>query len=434
MTINRRVFIQASSGAALLAGSAQLVGCATDSASPILGKSASTGRQKVVIVGAGYGGATAAKYIKMWAPQIDVTIIERQPSFISCPISNLVLGGSKQMKDITVSFEVLQKKYGVKMIQGEATAVDAEKKVVRLASGDAIPFDRVIVAPGIDFMYEQIPGLNNAGAQERVLHAWKAGAQTVALRRQLEALADGGVYAISIPEAPYRCPPGPYERACQVASYFKQYKPKSKVLILDANMDVTSKPGLFKKAWQEMYPGIITYRPNSKVIDVDIKTMTAKLEVEDVKADILNILPPMKAGGIAAPFITVNKRWCEIDWLTYEAKSVPGVHLLGDALQIAPAMPKSGHMANGHGKACAAAVVALLAGEQPNASPTLSNTCYSFVSADKVIHVASIHKYDTKDKTMKTVPGSGGVSSAASELEGQYAHTWARNIWADMLG
>jgi sulfide dehydrogenase [flavocytochrome c] flavoprotein chain len=417
----RRNFLRATT---VLGSVAAISGCAT------VGSSG----PKVVVVGGGYGGATVAKYIKMWGPNIDVTLIERNTDFVSCPISNLVLGGSQSMKDITLGYDGLQKKYGVKMVRGEATAIDADKKVVRLASGESISFDRVIVSPGVDFMYDLIPGLNSAPAQERVLHAWKAGPQTVALRKQLEGMADGGVVAISIPEAPYRCPPGPYERACQIASYLKQAKPKSKVLVLDANMDIVSKPGLFKKAFAEMYPGMIEYRPNSRLVDVDMRTMTAKLEVDDIKADVLNVLPPMKAGAIATPFITANKRWCEINWLTYEAKSVPGVHLLGDALQIAPAMPKSAHMANAHGKACAAAVVALLAGEQPNPSPTLSNTCYSFVSADKVVHVASIHKYDEKDKTMKTVPGSGGVSAGANELEAQYAMTWAKNIWADSLG
>lgn len=422
MTMNRRTFLQMSGG---VAGAAALQGCATGgSAGP-----------RVVIVGGGYGGATAAKYIKLWAPQIDVTIIERNAEFISCPISNLVLGGSQTMKDITVSYEALTKKYGIRFIRGEAAAVEADRKVVRLSTGESVPFDRVILSPGIDFMYGELPGLNNAAAQAQVLHAWKAGPQTVALRKQLEAMKDGGVVAISIPVAPYRCPPGPYERACQIASYLKQSKPKSKVIILDANPDVTSKPGLFKKAWADLYPGMVEYRGNSKVVDVDAKTLTAKLEVaDDVKADVLNVLPPMKAGAIAEPFITANKRWCEINWLTYEAKNVPGVHLLGDALQIAPGMPKSGHMANSHGKACAAAVVALLSGEAPNSAPVLNNTCYSFVSADKVIHVASIHKYDEKDKTMKTVPGSGGISAASSELEGQYAMTWAKNIWADALG
>ena len=421
MSINRRAFLKSSGGAASFAA---LGGCAS------LGARG----PKVVVIGGGYGGATAAKYLKLWDPNLNVTLIERNAEFISCPISNLVLGGSKSMKDITVGYDTLAKKYGINVVRGEALAVDADKKVVRMAGGDSLPFDRVIVSPGIDFTFEDIPGLNNAPAQEKVLHAWKAGPQTVALRAQLVAMRDGGVVAISIPTAPYRCPPGPYERACQIASYLKQAKPKSKVLILDANPDVTSKPGLFKKAWAEMYAGIIEYRGNSKVVDVDIRTMTAKMDVDDVKADVLNILPPMKAGAIASPFITANKRWCEINWLTYEAKNVPGVHLLGDALQIAPAMPKSGHMANSHGKACAAAVLALLAGEQPNQSPVLNNTCYSFVSADKVVHVASVHKYDEKDKTMKAVPGAGGVSGASSELEGQYAMTWARNIWADALG
>jgi hypothetical protein len=205
------------------------------------------------------------------------------------------------------------------------------------------------------------------------------------------------------------------------------------VLLLDANDDVTSKGPLFKKAWADLYKGVVEYRPKSKAVDVDVKTGTIKLEFDDVKGDVLNVIPPQKCGTIADPFITANKRWCEVDWLTYESKAVKGVHVLGDALQIAPAMPKSGHMANGHGKACAAAVVALINGEAPNPSPTLSNTCYSFVSDKLVVHVASVHKYDTKDRTMKTVPGAGGVSAAMNELEAGYALNWARNIWADTL-
>jgi NADPH-dependent 2,4-dienoyl-CoA reductase/sulfur reductase-like enzyme len=275
--------------------------------------------------------------------------------------------------------------------------------------------------------------MRDAQAQEKVLHAWKAGPQTVALRRQLEAMADGGVFVISIPEAPYRCPPGPYERACQVASYLKSAKPRAKVLILDANADVTSKGPLFKKAWADLYPGMVEYRPNSKAVDVDVRGGAVKLEVDDVKGAVLNVLPPMKAGAIAAPFITANQRWCEIDWLTYESKAAKGVHLLGDSVLSAPLMPKSGHMANAQGKACAAAVVALLRGEAPSAAPTLSNTCYSWVSDKLVVHVASIHKYDTKDRTMKTVPGSGGVSPAMNEMEVEYAVNWAHTIWADTL-
>jgi len=296
-----------------------------------------------------------------------------------------------------------------------------------------VAFDRVIVSPGIDFMWEALPAMGSADAQARVLHAWKAGPQTAQLRRQLEAMRDGGVYVLTVPLAPYRCPPGPYERACQVAAYFKAAKPRSKILLLDENGDVTSKGPLFKKAWADLYPGMIEFRGNSKLVDVDVRSSTAKLEFGDVKGDVLNVLPPMKAGAIAAPFITANRRWCEVDWLTFESKAAKGVHILGDSLQIAPLMPKSATMANGHGKVCAAAVVSLLNGEAPNPSPTLVNTCYSMVSDRLAIHVSSVHKYDTNDRTFKTVPGSGGVSAAMNEAEGVFTMNWARNIWADTL-
>ena len=269
-----------------------------------------------------------------------------------------------------------------------------------------------------------------------MLHAWKAGAQTLALRRQLEAMPDGGVYALAIPLAPYRCPAGPYERACQVAHYFSRAKPRSKVLILDANDDVTSKGPLFKKAWADRYAGIVEYRPKHNTVDVDAATNTLKFEFsDDVRASVLNVLPAMRAGDIAfkSGLATANKRWCEVDFLTHESKAAANIHVLGDAIQVAPGMPKSGHMANQHGKTCAAAVVALLTGQQPNTLPIYNNACYSFVSDEDVVHVASVHRYDAAQKTMLAVAGSGGVSSAASELEGKYAHSWARNIWADTL-
>lgn len=421
MNMNRRDFLVAGAAGAALIG---LNGCAS-----IGGGS----KARVVVVGGGYGGATTSKYIRMLDPSIEVILIEPNAAFVSCPISNLVIGGYKTMADITTPYTGLEKNHGVKLVRDYATAIDVEKKQVRIAKGVPISYDRVIVAPGIDFMFEALPGFNNAAAQAEIMHAWKAGPQTAQLRKQLEDMPDGGVFVMSMPEAPYRCPPGPYERVCQVASYFKAKKPKSKVLLLDANQDVTSKGPLFKKAWVELYKDIIEYRPNSKAIDVDVKGKAIKLEFDDVKGSVLNVLPPMKAGKIADPFITANKRWCEVDWLTYESKAAPGVHLLGDALQIAPLMPKSGHMANGHGKACAAAVVALLNNQPPNPAPTLSNTCYSFVSDKLVVHVASVHKYDTKDRTMKTVPGSGGVSAAMNELEAGYALNWATNIWADSL-
>ena len=423
MTFNRREFMKWMSAGA---GVTAVAGCAGT------GYGSTVGR--VVVIGAGYGGATAAKYVRMWAPDIEVTLVERNSEFISCPISNLVLGGSKTLADITVGYGGLDK-YGVKRVRDDAVAVDPVKREVRLASGTTLGYDRLIVSPGIDFMYETIPGLNNAAAQERVLHSWKAGAQTVALRKQLEAMRDGGVYAIQIPKAPYRCPPGPYERACQVAHYFKTAKPKSKVLILDANEDVTSKKGLFMAAWNGPYKGMVEYRPNSELLDVDVKTLTAKLQFDNVKADVLNVVPPHGAGQIArqAGLITANNRWCGIDWLTMESIKVKGVHVLGDATLSAPAMPKSGHMANQHAKVAAAAVIALIKNQPVNAQPMMVNTCYSFIDDKNVVHVASVHAYDAAQKTMTVVKGAAGLSDKANELEGLYAMSWAKNIWADML-
>ncbi len=390
-------------------------------------------RARLVVVGGGYGGATAARYLRLLDPSIDVILVEPNESFVSCPLSNMVLGGFRAMCDITRSSGRLSSS-GIRVVRDTATAIDAERKQVRLSRGDPVSFDRAIVAPGVDFMWSELPGMDNEDAQATVLHAWKAGPQTVALRKQLEEMRDGGVFVISIPEAPFRCPPGPYERACQVAAYFKRAKPRSKVVILDANEDVLSKGALFKRAWMELYPGLIEYQPNSKAVDVDVPGRTLKLEFGDMKGDVLNVLPPMKAGTVAAPFITANGRWCEVDWLTYESKAARAIHVLGDSLQIAPLMPKSATMANGQGKVCAAAIVELVNDRTPNPSPTLINTCYSMVSQRQSIHVASVHKFDERERTMKTVPGAGGLSASMNEAEGGYAMSWARNIWSDALG
>ena len=420
MKMRRREFLRA--GAAGLAFG--LPGCAM-----LPGASA---KSRVAVVGGGYAGATAARYIRMLDASIDVVLVEPNDAFVSCPLSNMVLGGFKRMADITIPYSGLQR-HGVRVVRDTATAIDMERRQVRLARGDAVAFDHVIVAPGVDFMWEELPSMASAQAQSLVLHAWKAGAQTAELRRQLESMRDGGVFVISIPETPYRCPPGPYERACQVAAYFKARKPRSKVLVLDANADVTSKGPLFKKAWSELYKDMIEYRPNSKAVDVDVRANAVKLEFGDVRGDVLNVLPPMKAGNIAAPFITVNRRWCEVEWLAYEAKAARGAHILGDSILPAPLMPKSATMANAQAKVCAEAIVALVNGLPPNPSPTLVNTCYSMVSDKLAIHVSSVHKYDEGERTMKTVPGSGGVSAAMNELEGTYTMTWAANIWADAL-
>jgi NADPH-dependent 2,4-dienoyl-CoA reductase/sulfur reductase-like enzyme len=426
MAMQRRTFLKfvSASGA-----SGALAGCATMGSGPSIGK--------VVVVGGGYGGATAAKYVRMWSNgRIDVTLVETNPAFVSCPMSNLVLGGSKTIADMTVSYDGLSRSHGVRVVRDTATAVDVDKRVVRLASGGELPYDRLILSPGIDFLFASVPGYNSAQAQEQIFHAWKAGPQTVALRKQLEAMPDGGTFAMTIPVAPYRCPPGPYERACQVAWYFKRAKPKSKVLVLDGNPDVTSKPALFKRAWSEEYKGIVEYRPNHVMTDIDWRTKTAKFETaDDVKADVLNAIPPHGAGNIArqAGVITANNRWCEVDFMTFESIKVKSVHVLGDAIQIAPGMPKSGHMANSHAKVCAAAVVALISGQPVNPTPVLTNTCYSFVTDRDVMHVASVHQYDKDKRTFLAVQGAGGLSPTWTPLEGEYAFSWAQNIWADAL-
>jgi len=424
--MDRRRFLQ---GAAAVGISGSL-GCASTGAVPSKGR--------VVVIGGGYGGATAAKYTRLFSGgAIDVTLVEPNAAFVSCPISNLVIGGTKTLADLTTGYDALTSKHGVKRVRDSVVGIDATGKTVKLASGDTLAYDKLVVSPGIDLMYDRIEGLQAANAGGQVLQAWKAGPETVALRAQLEAMPDGGVYAITIPEAPYRCPPGPYERACQVASYFKRAKPRSKVLILDANQDVTSKGPLFKRVWAEQYKGIVEYRPQHNAIQVDARAKAVKFDVQqDVKADVLNVLPPMRAGSIAVQsgLANVNSRWCNVDYQTFEATAMKDVHVIGDSIQIAPLMPKSGHMANSHAKVAAAAIVARLLGIEVNPVPMLTNTCYSFVDDKNVIHVASVHRYDADKKTFLTVPGSGGVSAAPSEVEGQYALSWARNIWADTLG
>ena len=422
--LSRRRLLGTGAALAGLAGLG-LAGCAGGpSAGPSIGR--------VVIVGGGFGGSTAARYLKLWGGNVDVTLVERSAGFVSCPISNLVLGGHKQMADITRSYDGLRA-LGVKMVQGDVTAIDAAAKKVRLAGGGELAYDRLILSPGVDFMFDGTPGLAAALDSGRVLHSWKAGPQTVALRKQLEAMPDGGVFAMSIPKVPYRCPPGPYERACMVASYFKQHKPRSKVLVLDANPEIQSKKALFEKAFKDHYSGIVEYRANNELKAVD--GMTAKMEFDDVKADVLNIIPPQRAGDIArtAGLLNMNNRWVGVNWLTMESTAAPGVHVLGDATFSAPAMPKSGHMANQHAKVAAAAIIELLQGKPVSSTPVVMNTCYSFVTARDVVHVASVHQYDAVDKTFKAVPGSGGVSAAANQIEGRYALSWADNIWADML-
>jgi NADPH-dependent 2,4-dienoyl-CoA reductase/sulfur reductase-like enzyme len=416
-------------GAAAAGTALSLVGCATGPGAPA--------RARVLVVGGGYGGATAAKYVRLLSDQrIDVTLVEPNRRFVSCPVSNLVIAGMKEMADITLGYEALASRHGVRVVHDTVAAIDVAKKQATLAGGATIAYDKLVLAPGIDFMWDQVEGLRAAHDEGRVLHAWKAGPETLALRRQLEAMPDGGVFAISIPEAPYRCPPGPYERASVVAAYFRRAKPRAKVLILDGNPDVTSKGPLFKKAWAELYPGMIDYRPQHKLTGVDARSGTLRFDVQnDVRADVLNVVPPMRAGALAVQtgLANANARWCQVHFLNFESTAARDVHVIGDAIQVAQGMPKSGHMANSHAKVTAAAIVAELSGWEVNPHPMLTNVCMSFVDDRHVIHVASVHEYEKPRQSFFTIGGSGGVSDVRSDLEGRYAEAWARNIWADTL-
>ena len=417
-------------------GGAGLAGCATSR----IGApgSAPPTTTRVLVIGGGYGGATAAKYLRLLSNQrIEVVLVEPDAAFVSCPLSNLVLAGTRALADLTVPYDALARRHGVTWVRDRVASLDPGKRVAVLASGARIGYDKAVLSPGVEMVWDSIEGAQQANADGRVLQAWRAGPETAALRRQLEAMPDGGVFAITIPEAPYRCPPGPYERACMVAAYFKASKPRSKVLVLDANPDVTSKPALFKRAWAEHYPGMVEYRPQHKATGVDAARGKIRFEVQDdVRADVLNLLPTMRAGAIAVQsgLANANARWCQVDYLNFESTAAKHLHVIGDAIQVAPVMPKSGHMANSHAKVVAAAIVAELSGWDIDPAPMLTNTCYSFIEAQRVVHVASVHAYVAAEKTYKTVAGSGGLSPAANEQEAAYAWNWARTIWADALG
>lgn len=396
------------------------------------GQSATSAKGRVVIIGGGYAGAAAAKYIRIWSQgTIEVVVIEQYSQFVSCPLSNLVLGGSKVMNDLTFGYDALKSNHRIQWLQDKVTGIDVAAKKVTMERG-SVSYDKLIIAPGVDFIYDALPVLQSAEAQQQIPHAWKAGPQTINLRKQLEAMADGGVFVMSIPKAPYRCPPGPYERVCQVASYFKNSKPKSNIIVLDANTEIISKKGLFTKVWAEMYAGLIDYRPNSSMVEVDLKSHTIKTEFETITGNVLNIIPPQRAGKPAqlAGAVNIDKRWCEVDFLTYESKVVPDVHIIGDA--VSAALPKSAHMATSQAKVCASAIVSILSNQAPDPSPVFANTCYSYVNDNMAMHVANVYRYDVAKKVMVSAEG-GGVSDKPSVVEAGYAQAWARNIWSDVL-
>ena len=388
---------------------------------------------KVVIIGGGYGGATVSKYIKKWSPNIDVTLVEKNTNYVSCPISNRIFSGKVDLNYLTHNYETLSKKYSVKIINDTVNSISPKNKKV-IFNHKSIDYDILVVSPGVEFNYDNIPEFKK-NKESVPLHAWKAGKQTIDLKKQLNDMKDGGVFSIIIPQAPYRCPPGPYERACQVAHYLKNNKPKSKIVIYDANEKIQSKGALFKKYWSDLYPGMIDYYPMMPLRDFNPSANSLIFDFDEMTHDVVNYIPDQRAPKFIREIAAkAESNWCEIDFRSHQSIYDDNIYIVGDSILPSPKMPKSGHMANSQAKVCASAIVRNLSGKGTNQNPIVNNTCYSFVSDDEVIHVAAVYKYNEKKKLMEVIPESTGVSGKASKIEGVYAEGWAKGIWYDMFG
>ena len=413
----------------------KLAGAAAAASMLPSGKAFAQAAGNVVVIGGGFGGATAARYLKKAG--VNVTLVEANTTFSTCPFSNTVLGGFGKMADITHTYDGL-KRAGVTVVTGTVTGIDATAKRVTVQGASApIPYDRLVMSPGIDIKFGTLPGYDEAAA-EKMPHAWKAGAQTELLARQLAAMPDGGTFVMTIPNNPYRCPPGPYERASLVAHYFKTNKPRSKIVLLDGK-DTFSKQALFQQAWTALYPGMIewvAFSQGGNVARVDPATMTVFTDFGQRKGDVINVIPPQRAGRVVDLAGLATGDWCNVNQSTFESRTVPGIHVIGDAC-VAGAMPKSGFSANNQGKVAAAAIVAMLR-NQPPPSPSLINVCYSLINPEYGISVASVHKIG-EDGTIISVPNSGGTSPAnasadARKLEADFARGWYKSITAEMFG
>lgn len=393
-------------------------------------------KARIVVVGGGYGGAIAARYLKMAEPGLEVVLIEKNKQFISCPFSNEVLSGEGTMEHLTFGYEGLSR-HGITVVHDTVVAIDPQARKVQVSGGKTFDYDRVIVSPGVDFKWGAIAGYDEA-ASESIPHAWKAGPQTVMLAKQIQSMKDGGVVIITAPDNPFRCPPGPYERAAQIAHYLKQHKPRSKVIILDAK-DKFSKQPLFLQGWKQHYGDMVEWVAAAKggeVDSVEVNTRTASSVVgTKYKADVLNVIPPQYAGKIAHSTGLVDaKGWCPVNFATFESTLQKNIHVIGDAC-IGGAMPKSAYSANSQAKVCAAAIIASLRGEDP-AEPAYTNTCYSLITPEHGISVAGI--YQLKDGKLIEVPGSGGVSpldasAAFRKMEVAHARSWYKNITTEMF-
>ncbi len=429
--INRREFVKLSAVAAALG---TLAGCA--------GVSTRGASARVVVIGGGPGGATAAKQIRMMAPNIQVTLVEANKNYHTCFMSNEVLSGERNLESIEFGYDGLRR-HGVTVVHDMVTGIDPKARRVMTKGGQSLPYDRCIVSPGVDFKWDAIGGYS-AEVAEIIPHAWKAGPQTMILRRQLEAMPNGGTVIIAPPGNPFRCPPGPYERASQIAHYLKRHKPRSKILILDAK-DKFSKQGLFTQGWKRLYGygtdnsmiEWVSGAEGGKIESVDPGAMSVQATVESFKADVINIIPPQKAGKIAFAADLTEGDWCPVNKKTFESLVHPNVHVLGDS-SIAAGMPKSGYSANVQAKVCAMAVVDMLNDREPGA-PSYMNTCYSVVGEDYGITVSIVYTLNEEKNAIIAVEGAGGLTpmDASAEMlarEAHYAHGWFANITQDIFG
>ena len=379
---------------------------------------------RVVVLGGGFGGATAAKHLRLFDPLVKITLIERHKVYLSCPGSNEAIAGLRRARALRHNYKELVGNYGIDLVTAEAIGIDLRQKAVNLADGPSVPYDRLIVAPGIDFRWDAIPGYDEA-ASEIVPHAWKAGHQMTVLRRQLRAIKNGGVVIITVPENPYRCPPGPYERASLIAHFLSQNKPRSKVLILDAKT-AFSKQAAFQQGWKELYPGMIEWisaEKQGRIDSIEPARRIVHTEFGQHRAAVLNVIPPQKAGRLAElAGLTDASGWCPVNPLSFESTLAPGVHVIGDAC-IATPMPKSAFAANAQAKVCAGAVLDQLAGIEPEA-PTLINNCYSLLGPDDAISVSGVYGYSKSDRTLTALSAGESQPGSNRRREAQDAHSW----------
>ncbi|MEW6513337.1 MAG: FAD/NAD(P)-binding oxidoreductase [Pseudomonadota bacterium] len=435
--IKRRDFIKwaGATGIGLAAGSHNLLAHASDrrtrtttstrtSSLPVTGI-----KGRVVVIGGGMGGATVAKYLRFWGGTgVDVTLIERESAYASNIMSNLVLNGSRTMSSLQYGYGNLSSRYGVKIVKGDVVAIDPVGRKVALATGTSYAYDRLVIAPGVDF--DILPGLETAAAQAKVPHAWKAGTQTTALRNMITAMPTNGsgVFVMSIPAKPFRCPPGPYERACVVADWLKRNRPGSKVIVLDANAEIIAEKHSFEEGFLLHN---IDYRPNTTVLSVDASAMKLHTNTGDVTGTVLNVIPPHRAGKVisANGLADAGGKWTSVDVLSYESKIAPGIHVIGDA--SATTQPKAGHIANQEAKVCADAILRLLSARAPDPSPHTNSACYSPITFETASWLTVNFAYDPTSQTMVPVPASAGEAAVRSKDNFEEMNKWFTALMGD---